>query len=299
MLRREEVSGPNCEQIKPQLTRFFIRIRIRRKSSKSTGYKSYDPDLGSSRRSFHIAEQEQSWILLIRARRLRQGKRDESRPSFGRIFPRDDTGAMSSLLSHVTRFRDSNSARARGSEMENKGEIRGQMLSNFLERAAVPRRANQTRDEGAKESFDSFHVRVRYPGKLRVSETSPSAAVEDSRISNWLPAAAFAFLSKVKRSSAAAPTVGIIRSGADPVFAIIKNQISFEDGHLERERFSSTISLHQPETIIEASIGRRPNGTCSSARNLRIRARTYSHGSLLLSSLVTASSFSETLQSGF
>lgn len=68
---------------------------------------------------------------------------------------------MSSLLLHVMRLGDSNSERRFGAgfKMENKGEIRGQMLSNFLTSSCS---ATPTRRVGrSKESFDSFHVHVR------------------------------------------------------------------------------------------------------------------------------------------
>lgn len=72
-----------------------------------------------------------------------------------------DSAVMSSLLLHVMRLGDSNSKRRFGAgfKMENKGEIRGQMLSNFLTSSCS---ATPTRRVGrSKESFDSFHVRVR------------------------------------------------------------------------------------------------------------------------------------------
>ncbi|KAL0120045.1 hypothetical protein PUN28_008017 [Cardiocondyla obscurior] len=69
---------------------------------------------------------------------------------------------MSSLLLHVMRLGDSNSERRFGAgfKMENKGEIRGQMLSNFLTSScsATPSRRVGSR---SKESFDSFHVHIR------------------------------------------------------------------------------------------------------------------------------------------
>lgn len=72
---------------------------------------------------------------------------------------------MSSLLSRDLEIQIAEGDLVQGSKMENKREIRGQMLSNFLTSScsATPTR----RVAGSKESFDSFHVRVRseIPGK--------------------------------------------------------------------------------------------------------------------------------------
>ena len=88
-----------------------------------------------------------------------------------------DSTVMSSLLLHVMRLGDSNRERRFGAgfKIENKGEIRGQMLSNFLTSSCS---ATPTRCVGrSKESFDSFHVHVRSEIPRKIARSVAMRAV--------------------------------------------------------------------------------------------------------------------------
>lgn len=127
-------------------------------------------NLSSEKKKVHFS----ALISLIKS------KKRLERTSFWGILR--DSAVMSSLLLHVMRLGDSNSERRFGAgfKMENKGEIRGQMLSNFLTSSCS---ATPTRCVGrSKESFDSFHVHVRFEiPRMYARSVAIRAALFDSR----------------------------------------------------------------------------------------------------------------------